>query len=86
MILAFTPKGWSDYQYWQAADRPILKRLNRLIDDTMRHPRTGLGKPEPLKYRLGEVWSRLITEQHRLVYLIEAEKLKILQARFHYDK
>jgi toxin YoeB len=85
MRLAFTPRGWDDYSYWQNTDRPTLKRLNRLLTDAPRTPTEGIGKPEPLKYQLGNVWSRRITEEHRLVYLVEPEELTVLQARFHYD-
>ncbi|MCL2423067.1 MAG: Txe/YoeB family addiction module toxin [Micrococcales bacterium] len=85
MILAFTPNGWDDYLHWQKADRAVLRRINRLVDDALRHPREGIGKPEPLKYQIGDVWSRRITEEHRLVYLIGSDTLTVLQARFHYD-
>jgi toxin YoeB len=85
MKLAFTPRGWDDYAYWKNTDRATLKRLNKLLADMARTPTEGIGKPEPLKYRLGNVWSRRITEEHRLVYLVEAEELTVLQARFHYD-
>jgi len=85
VILAFTPNGWDDYLHWQKADRAVLRRINRLVDDALRHPREGIGKPEPLKYQIGDVWSRRITEEHRLVYLIGSDTLTVLQARFHYD-
>jgi len=85
VILAFTPNGWADYVHWQTVDRAVLRRVNRLVDDALRQPREGIGKPEPLKYQLGDVWSRRITEEHRLVYLIGADTLTVLQARFHYD-
>jgi toxin YoeB len=82
--LVFTPHGWEDYTYWLAADRTMLKRINRLIEDAMRDPAAGIGKPEPLRHMLAGVWSRRITEEHRLVYLVDGEDLVILQARFHY--
>lgn len=85
MRLVFTPNGWSDYTYWLAADRQTLKRINRLIDDAMRDPVSGIGKPEPLRHMLTGAWSRRITEEHRLVYLIDGDDLVILQARFHYE-
>lgn len=85
MRLVFTPNGWSDYTYWQTADRATLKRLNRLIDDALRDPFSGIGKPEPLRHMLAGCWSRRITEEHRLVYLVEDDDLVVLQARFHYD-
>ncbi|HVB27369.1 MAG TPA: Txe/YoeB family addiction module toxin, partial [Mycobacteriales bacterium] len=50
MRLVFTPNGWEDYQHWVAADRAMLKRINRLIDDTLRDPFSGIGKPEQLRH------------------------------------
>jgi toxin YoeB len=82
--LVFTPNGWGDYKYWLQADRQILKRINRLIDDSMRDPTQGIGKPEPLKHMLAGAWSRRITEEHRLVYLVDDDDLVVMQARFHY--
>ncbi len=84
MRLVFTPHAWDDYTYWQQADRQTLKRMNRLIDDALRDPTEGIGKPEPLKHMLAGAWSRRITEEHRLVYLVDGEDLVILQARYHY--
>ncbi|HSK54809.1 MAG TPA: Txe/YoeB family addiction module toxin [Jiangellales bacterium] len=66
------------------ADRATLKRIDRLIDDALRDPSTGIGKPEPLRHMLAGAWSRRIGEEHRLVYLVDGDDLVILQARFHY--
>ncbi len=84
MRLVFTPHGWEDYTHWLQADRQVLKRINRLIDDALRDPADGIGKPGPLKHMLAGTWSRRITDEHRLVYLVDDEDLVILQARFHY--
>ncbi|MEO6205440.1 MAG: Txe/YoeB family addiction module toxin [Mycobacteriales bacterium] len=84
MRLVFTPHGWEDYVHWQTADRAILKRINRLIEDISRDPFIGIGKPEPLRHALAGAWSRRIDEEHRLVYLVYAEDIVILQARYHY--
>ncbi|MDL4772761.1 MULTISPECIES: Txe/YoeB family addiction module toxin [Thermomonosporaceae] len=84
MKLSFTPEGWEDYTSWLSADRQILKRINRLVDDTLRDPYAGIGKPEPLRHALQGAWSRRITEEHRLVYLPRDDELIILQARYHY--
>jgi len=81
--LVFTPHGWEDYVYWETADRAILKRINRLIEDISRDPFVGIGKPEPLRHALAGAWSRRIDEEHRLVYLVDAD-IVILQARYHY--
>ena len=50
--LAWDKNGWSDYVYWQHQDKKTLKRINKLIEDVMRNPFDGLGKPEPLKENL----------------------------------
>lgn len=55
-----------------------------LVDAVLREPRHGLGKPEPLKFHLKGCWSRRITEEHRLVYLVRSDRLSFLQARYHY--
>lgn len=81
----FTPHGWDDYTHWLAADRKILTRINRLIDAALRDPTSGIGKPEPLRHVLAGAWSRRITDEHRLVYLVDVDDLVILQARFHYS-
>jgi toxin YoeB len=82
--LVFTAHGWDDYKHWLQGDRQVLKRINRLIDDALRDPTDGIGKPEPLKHLLAGAWSRRITEEHRLVYLVDHDDLVILQARIHY--
>jgi toxin YoeB len=83
--LSWLPNGWRDYLYWQEHDRKILARINEVIQDTLRHPFIGLGKPEPLRHHLKGWWSRRITQEHRLIYKVEADNLVIMQCRFHYD-
>ena len=85
MRLVFTPRGWQDYVWWQGNDRATLKRINRLVDDALRDPTAGIGKPEPLRHVLAGCWSRRIDEEHRLVYVVDEEDLAVLQARYHYD-
>jgi toxin YoeB len=82
--LVFTPHGWDDYTHWQAADRALLQRIIRLIEDILRDPFDGIGKPESLRHALAGAWSRRISEEHRLVYLIDGDDVVILQARYHY--
>ncbi len=84
MRLVFTSNGWEDYTYWLGADRAVLKRIDRLIDDVIRDPFTGIGKPEQLKHALAGSWSRRISDEHRLVYLIDGDDIVILQTRYHY--
>jgi toxin YoeB len=81
--LILSPPAFEDYRHWQATDRAMLRRVNRLIDHIMSgDPFSGIGKPEPLKYV--DAWSRRIDEEHRLVYRVQDGDLLILQARYHY--
>lgn len=84
MRLVWDPAAWHDYQYWQVTDRNTLKRINLLIKECLREPYEGIGKPEQLKYGAQGAWSRRITEEHRLVYMVDGSDLIILQARYHY--
>ena len=86
MRLCFTPHGWQDYRDWQSTDRATLKRINRLLDDVVRDPFGGIGKPEQLRHVLAGCWSRRIDDEHRLVYLVDGDDVVILQARYHYGK
>lgn len=82
--LAFDANGWNDYTYWQGQDRKTLRRINQLINDVLRDPFEGIGKPEPLKHVLSGAWSRRIDQTHRLVYFVTDAQIVILQARDHY--
>ena len=84
MRLVWTADAWSDYLYWQTTDRKMLKRVNQLLRDVLRDPFEGIGKPEPLKYGADGAWSRRITQEHRLVYMLADGDLVILQVRYHY--
>ena len=85
MKFIFVDESWEDYQYWLKTDKKILSRINDLIKDISRTPYTGLGKPEPLKYKYKGFWSRRITDEHRLIYQVKGNELLILKCRFHYD-
>lgn len=84
MRLVFTSHGPEDYLHWQRADRTVLKRVNRLLEDALRDPVTGIGRPEQLRHALAGAWSRRLTDEHRLVYLVEGHDLVVLQVRYHY--
>lgn len=84
MNLLFTENGWDDYQYWVATDRAMVKRINRLLAEIQRTPTSGIGKPEALKHQLSGYWSRRITDEHRLVYAVDADHIIIVAARHHY--
>jgi toxin YoeB len=76
--------AWADYLYWQGEDRKTLKRIDKLIYDTLRDLFEGLGKPEPLRENLSGLWSRRIDEANRMVYEVSEEYLTIVACRFHY--
>lgn len=84
MNLLFTSRGWTQYQYWLDNDRAMLRKINRLVEECLRHPFDGTGKPEPLKGDLSGFWSRRIDREHRLVYRATATALEIVQCRYHY--
>ena len=84
MKIVFTEHSWSDYLDRQKIDKRMLRRTNELIRDTMRSPFDGVGKPEPLKHQLQGCWSRRITEEHRLIYEVAGEELRIISCRYHY--
>lgn len=83
--LVWTNVAWSDYLYWQLQDKKTLKRINLLINDAMRDPKNGIGKPEALKENLSGLWSRRIDDVNRLVYVIEKDQLIIIACRYHYE-
>lgn len=84
MRLVFSEHAWDEYLYWQKADRKVAERINKLIREIERAPFEGIGKPEALRHALSGYWSRRITDEHRIVYKIEAETLFIVQLRYHY--
>lgn len=81
----FVEESWEDYLYWQKIDKKIFKRINELLKDIPRYPFEGLGKPEPLKHKYNELWSRRIDSEHRLIYQIKDDQIRIIKCRFHYD-
>lgn len=83
-FLSWTGEGWKDYLYWQRQDKKTLRRINKLIDATLRDPFGGIGKPEALKENLSGFHSRRIDDRHRLVYAIENTQIVIISCREHY--
>lgn len=84
MNVSFTDSAWEDYLYWQNTDKKILKRVNSLIKEINRSPYEGVGKPEPLRFQLQGCWSRRITQEHRIVYELVDDELRIICCKFHY--
>ena len=80
----FQPEFRDDLSCWVEKDRRTALRIMTLIEAIMRDPFTGTGKPEPIRYLGADVWSRRITQEHRLVYVVSDDRIDFLQARYHY--
>ena len=84
MQIIFIEEAREDCLVWQKEDKKVVKKINSLIKDISRNPFTGVGSPEPLKHNLSGYWSRRITLEHRLVYRIKDDSIRIIQCRYHY--
>jgi toxin YoeB len=82
--LEFDASALEDLTWWVKQDRKMALRVLRLIEETHREPFSGIGKPEPLKHELAGCWSRRIDNEHRLVYQVFKDKIRILACRYHY--
>ena len=80
----FHPEFIEDLRYWVRVDRKAALRALDIVEDTLRDPFAGIGKPEHLKYLPAGTWSRRLTQEHRIVYLVKEEQIHFLQARYHY--
>ncbi|MHC5262987.1 Txe/YoeB family addiction module toxin [Streptomyces sp. UC4497] len=87
MKFVWHENAWADYVRWQAQDRKVLKRINTLLQDIARNgPDEGIGKPEPLKHGFHGYWSRRITDEHRLIYKVVEDEVRIAACRYHYER
>lgn len=80
----FHPEFIEDLRFWVETDRKLALKAFDLIEAILREPFTGIGKPEPLKYLVPGAWSRRLTREHRVVYLVRDNQIDFLQARYHY--
>lgn len=80
----FQPEFIEDLRYWVKTDRKVALRVFDLIESIMRSPFEGIGKPEPLKFMLSGAWSRRLTQEHRIVYVVSSDRIDFLQCRYHY--
>jgi len=81
--VAFTSHGWEDYCRW-SADRKTMQKTNRMVEESWRDAGQGIGKPERLSGDLAGLWSRRITDKHRLVYEVVDGTVVVHQVRYHY--
>jgi len=80
----FRREFFEDLRYWVENDRKTAVRALAIVETILRDPFSGIGKPEPLKYLAPGVWSRRLTQEHRIVYLVRERRIDFLQARYHY--
>ncbi|HEX9982301.1 MAG TPA: Txe/YoeB family addiction module toxin [Thermoanaerobaculia bacterium] len=80
----FHPELREDLRHWVETDRRVALRALELIEAILRDPFDGIGKPEPLKYLAAGAWSRRLTQEHRVVYVVSHNRIELLQARYHY--
>ena len=83
-VAVFQPEFLEDLSYWVETERRTAKRLLELVKAVLRDPFKGIGSREPLKYLGSDVWSRRVTQEHRCVYLVKADRIEFLQGRYHY--
>jgi len=85
MEVNFSPEAELDIAFWkESGNKAIQKRITALLEDIKKHPFSGIGKPEALRYNLSGYWSRRITSEHRIVYKVENSEIMIVACRFHY--
>jgi toxin YoeB len=82
--LEFDPAAFEDLAWWVRHDRKKALRIMEMIEEIQRNPFVGKGKPELLKHEFAGCWSRRIDQEHRIVYQIKEEKIRILACRYHY--
>ena len=84
MDISFHKNAFEDYIFFQKNDKKTVERINKLLKDIVREPFSGIGKPEALKHNLSGLWSRRISNEHRLVYTVKNDSIYVLQCRYHY--
>ena len=83
-LAVFHSEFREDLAHWVATDRAAALRILQLVEHVLRDPFGGIGKPEPLRFYLQGCWSRRITQEHRLVYMVREQRVDFLMARYHY--
>ena len=84
-IAAVSTHFREDLRRWIETDRKVALRILDLMAAILADPFAGLGKPEPLRHEFAGCWSRRITQEHRIVYRVSAERVEFIQARYRYE-
>ena len=82
--VVFDPAFLKDLQHWIKTDKRNAARVLDIVLDVLCGPFSGLGKPEPLKHLGPNIWSRRLSLEHRVVYLVRDGRIDFLQARYNY--
>ncbi len=85
MNIRFTQAAWQDFEWFLDNDKRIAQRIRKLLQEIIRNPEEGVGKPEKLRFQLAGCWSRRITQEHRLVYKVKGDDIIVLSCRYHYE-
>lgn len=83
-MLVFDHDFLEDLAHRVATDRKVALRVLELVEAIRSDPFDGIGKPEPLRHLGSGIWSRRITQEHRLVYRVKDDRILFAQARHHY--
>jgi toxin YoeB len=83
-LAVFHPEFRQDLRHWVETERRVALRALDLVEAILQEPFEGIGKPEPLKYLAPGTWSRRLTQEHRIVYLVSDVRIDFLQCRYHY--
>lgn len=83
-VTVFQDEFREDLRFWIEPDRRVALKIVDLIEAVTRDPFGGIGKPEPIRHLGANLWSRRITQEHRLVYLVRHDRIDFLQCRYHY--
>ena len=85
--LIFSKTALEDIEkHKKSGDKPTLRKIEKLLNELMEHPKTGTGQPEMLKHELAGLYSRRINKKHRLVYSIKDQivTVYVLSTWSHY--
>jgi toxin YoeB len=83
-VVVIQPECLQDLRHWVTNNPKTADRMLRMIEETLKTPFEGIGKPEALKHLGPNIWSRRLTGEDRLVYRVADDLIDFLQGRYHY--
>ncbi len=83
-IAIFQDEFREDLAWWVETNPRTAQRALAIVEAVLRDPFAGIGKPEPLKHIGPNLWSRRLSAEHRVVYLVRDDRIDFLMARYHY--